>query len=354
MAECLAVRGAAPSLPLLDRVFRDLARAGYSRLGGRKGAVARTIRERMELGIEPHSSFLFVFPGATEGVSSTGDRCALNCSHCGGHYLRGMTPAAELRDRLTRGEEVGGSWLISGGCDCSGRVPPPAETLLARLSERGRLNFHVGLAGEKQIRAAARFADSVSFDLIGSDRTVARVMGLDARAEDYFDAYRECRRRMPPGVPVVAHLVAGLDGGEIIGEYRVLDFLAEQEPEAVVLLVLRPTPGTAFAGVQPPPLEEVCDLMLHARSSLPRARLALGCMRPSGRYRLALDLLAVACDFDVLVQPTRPARSRAAQVAGERGIRWGDECCALYAGPTAAAGAGQFADLSAFRQREER
>ena len=341
-------------MPFLDRIFRDLASAGYPELADRKGDVARMLRERMQRGIEPHRSFLFVFPEGTESVSATGDRCALNCRHCGGHYLGGMTPVGELEARLARGEPMAPSWLISGGCDPGGRVAPPSEALLTQLSERGRLNFHVGLAGEREIAAAARFADSVCFDLIGSDDTLKRVMGVDARVQDYFDTYREFRRKMPDGVPVVPHVVIGLDGGEISGEYQVVDFLSEDQPEALVLLVLLPTPGTDFAEVAPPDLQEVCDLMLHARSSLPRTSLAIGCMRPSGSYRAALDLLAVACDFDILVQPTQFARSRALEIDEGEAVNWGNECCALYVGSGEDTLAGQFPDLEAFRQREER
>ncbi|MGB4213928.1 MAG: hypothetical protein WBK64_03680, partial [Dethiobacteria bacterium] len=41
----------------------------------------------------------FVFPRLTLPVSVTGRSCALNCAHCGGHYLQGM---ASLEEALGR------------------------------------------------------------------------------------------------------------------------------------------------------------------------------------------------------------------------------------------------------------
>ncbi|MBC2723618.1 MAG: radical SAM protein, partial [Desulfosporosinus sp.] len=58
----------------------------------------------------------FDFPTKTESVSLTGTACSLNCAHCGGHYLKGMTDieGLELTSQLTH-ELSFSSALISGG-----------------------------------------------------------------------------------------------------------------------------------------------------------------------------------------------------------------------------------------------
>jgi uncharacterized radical SAM superfamily protein len=74
-------------------------------------------------------------------------------------------------------------------------------------------------------------------------------------------------------------------------------------------------------------VEEVISFLAGARMRFPDISLALGCMRPKGRYRQILDEAAVALGFNRLVMPTPGAR----RLAGELGLRVikGEECCAL-------------------------
>jgi len=59
----------------------------------------------------------FDYPLDTALISLTGRACALDCAHCGRHYLQHMTPIWEAKI----GQAT--SCLISGGCDAEGRVP---------------------------------------------------------------------------------------------------------------------------------------------------------------------------------------------------------------------------------------
>ncbi len=344
-------RGAVLRASLLDAIVSELKTGRYPggpEVAAERDSFVRLLSERESAGVDTHSSFLFVFPENTESISVTGDECALDCAHCGGHYLRQMTPLDDVVARMEDPDsQLPSSLLISGGCDGGGRVPLPPASLLRHMAEHFRLNLHVGLADDGQMAAAARFADAVSFDMVGSDRTIRRVMGLRHGFSDYLHSFRRMQRQLPRGVEVVPHIVAGLDGGEMCGEYGMVDALANDPPGALVLLVLRPTPGTRFASAMPPPLAEVADLMRHMRRRLPKTQLHLGCMRPSGMYRPALDLVAAACDFDVLVQPTQRVRRLLVDIVGPGGIHWADECCALFAG--AERPRGRFSTLREFR-----
>jgi len=267
-----------------------------------------------------------VYPRRTQSVSCTGEECSLRCAHCGGHFLKGMTPLSSLLSGRRSGEgrssdQVPRSYLISGGCDLSGRIPLPSREELCALKNRGRLNLHIGLATEEDMARLAGVADCVSMDLVGDDATVREVMGLPSTSDDFFSTYRRLQRV----TRVVPHVCLGLRGGRFSGEYRVLDFLRNAGAPAVVFLVLWPVPGTLFAGLEPPCLREVASYLARARGELPHTPLYLGCMRPPGRYRVQLDLLAVAAGINGMVQPTRPAR----ELAALRGLelrRW-EECC---------------------------
>ncbi len=269
-----------------------------------------------------------VRPRRTQPVSTTGAACALDCPHCGGKFLASMEdPDAAAANAA--GADPPKSWLISGGCDAGGRVVPPAPGLLRALAATGRINWHPGLVSRADVEAMRGWVDRISFDFVGCDATIREVLGLDATVADYRAVYR----LLGEIAPVVCHLVVGLHAGEVRGEYRALEVLAEEGVDALVLLVLWPAPGTGFAALSPPDLSEVHRVFCAARAQLPRADIGLGCMRPPGRYRVALDLVAAALGLDWIVQPTRPA----ADFLGDADAVF-DECCAFLTDSTGTGG----------------
>jgi uncharacterized radical SAM superfamily protein len=257
-------------------------------------------------------------PLATVAVSVTGTACALHCAHCNGHYLSGMRSLSDPAVARAR------SLLISGGCDPSGRVP-----VLSRLPEivaagvGKRLNWHVGLIDEDTMHTIRPYVDTISFDFVGDDETIREVYGLDRTVDDYRACYQMLRRH----ARVVPHVTVGLRGGQLHGERAALALLKDLGVEALVFIVFIPTPGTAYAERQPPPVEQVADLLADGRLLLPEIPHALGCMRPGGAYRERLDALAVQVGVNRIVNPARTALSEADRLA--LAVEWGDECCAL-------------------------
>jgi len=260
----------------------------------------------------------FDYPLDTALISLSGDRCALDCAHCGGVYLRHMRPIWEV-DTLEAP-----SCLISGGCDPAGRVA--VTTYLDRVAAiraGRRMNWHVGFIGREEIETIAPYVDVVSFDFVGDVETAREVYGLAKTPQDYVDTYRLLREY----VRVVPHLTIGLRGGEISGEYEALRLLAQLDVERLVFLILIPTPGTRYADRQPPAVEAVADVIAEARLMFPQTPLNLGCMRPHGTYRAQLDVLAVQCGLNHIVSPARDA-VRLAERLGLTIART-RECCAL-------------------------
>jgi uncharacterized radical SAM superfamily protein len=236
-------------------------------------------------------------PLDTAVLSLTGGECALDCAHCGGHYLGGMRPVWEAEpDGAT-------SCLISGGCDPSGRVPVLAHLERVRAWRQGRtMNWHVGFVSEGEMSRIASLVDVVSFDFVGDEATIREVYGLEHTVDDYVRTYQLLRRYAKTLLQAL-----GADG--------------------LVLLVFIPTPGTRYAEKEPPSPVEVADLMAEARLRFPEVPIYLGCMRPKGIYRNELDPLAVRAGLNVVVSPARPARELARELGlAEREIR---ECCVL-------------------------
>jgi uncharacterized radical SAM superfamily protein len=256
------------------------------------------------------------YPLDTAVLSLTGAQCALDCAHCGGHYLRGMRPIWETEP------DGASSVLISGGCDSQGRVPVLAHGDRVRAWREGRLtNWHVGFVSEAEIQAIAPLVDVVSFDFAGDDETAREVYGLDVHVQDYEATYRLLRRY----ARTIPHVTIGLRGGALGHEQPALDRLQAIGVDGLVMLVFMPTPGTRYADRQPPSTEMVATVLAEARERFPDVPVYLGCMRPRGAYREVVDPLAVRAGVNVIVSPSRAAR----RVAQELGLeaRKTRQCC---------------------------
>ncbi len=265
------------------------------------------------------------YPLDTAVLSLTGAQCALDCAHCGSHYLAGMQPIWEA--------DPGGaatSCLISGGCDPTGRVPVTAHldrvrawrTLPAGAGSR-TMNWHVGFVSEAEMATIAPLVDVVSFDFVGDEATIREVYGTERTVEDYVRTYSLLRRY----ARTLPHVTIGLRGGALGHELAAFERLQALGADGLVILVFIPTPGTRYADRQPPSVQAVAELLIEARLRFPEVPLYLGCMRPKGRYRDELDPLAVRAGFNVVVSPSRPARHLAQDLglASSR-IR---ECCVV-------------------------
>jgi lipoyl synthase len=263
----------------------------------------------------------FDYPHNTAVVSLTGHSCALKCAHCNGKYLRAMTPITEIETIDVP------SALISGGCDKGGKVPFAAHLeKLKRIKSTGchpRFNWHVGFINEQELDAIAPYVNTISFDFVGDDESIKEVYGLDKTVDDYINAYKMIRAR----VPVMPHITIGLRGGEISGEYNALRLLREMDADGLVFIVFRPTIGTPFENKKMPAIEDVVNILVEARLMFPDKPVYLGCMRPHGQYRTELDCLAVRAGVNKIVQPA----DEAAELAKELGltVTTGEECCAL-------------------------
>jgi uncharacterized radical SAM superfamily protein len=248
-------------------------------------------------------------------VSVTGRQCALNCLHCGGNYLEG---------RLSVGDDIpeASSYLITGGCDADGRVPI-CEHLddLRSLPEDSTKIAHTGLVDENEAEELSNLIDVASFDFVGDDRTIRTVYGLHKSVDDYADSYSSISNH----IPTFPHLTIGLYKGELAGEFEVLNVLRDLGTEDIVLNVFMPTEGTPLGNLPPPALGDVGKVMREARESF--KGVFIGCMRPGGRYREELDLLAVEEGVDRIVNPSKPSRELA--VAKGLEVEWREECCIL-------------------------
>jgi uncharacterized radical SAM superfamily protein len=271
--------------------------------------------------------FEVVHPAGTVPVSVTGTSCSLQCSHCGGRYLEHMETIATLDSVLARRNVTG--ILLSGGCNSEGQVPllSKIDCIRRKISESGqevKINAHPGVVDKEEALAIAGFASVISFDFVLDDATIQEAFGGHRTALDYVNAFRNLRKGKAKVVP---HVLVGLYKGQVRGEYEAIEFLAREGIEELIFIVFIPTPRTRWEDVPPPQVNEVLRLVAWTRLRNPGLKITLGCMRPKGRYREALDPACVMAGVDGIVLP-HPLAVREAQSRGLRIIRK-EECCAF-------------------------
>jgi uncharacterized radical SAM superfamily protein len=260
-------------------------------------------------------------------ISVTGNACALNCAHCGRHYLEGMKKPERgelLNYCLKLAEEGYNGCLLSGGMD--GRLKVPLDLYADEIREIKRrtklkLNAHVGFIDENDLEWV-KYVDVVSLDFVGDDGVIRRVYKIDKTVEDYL---RVLDLLTEAGVRVAPHITIGLDFGKIWWEYRAIDLLVQYPIEVLVLDVLIPTKGTEMENVPKPSVEESLKVVRYARERF-GGELSIGCMRPLGRWRLEFDKGAVLAGVDRLTNPPRKVIEWAKTI---RDVEIIYECCVM-------------------------
>lgn len=268
-------------------------------------------------------------------ISVTGTACALACEHCATNMLVGMADlssaggslfdlCAGLVDRGARGV------LVSGGSDLRGRVPlgPHLGDMVRVRRELGlTIRVHPGLPDEQMCAGLAQVGiDGAMVDVIGHQDTIHDVYHLQATPHDYEAVLERLERH---GVPTIPHIILGLHFGRMLGERQALEMIARHPPKLLVLVVLMPLNGTPMTPCQSPPLSEIGPFFEQARKALPSTPVMLGCARPLGPDKLAIDQMALEAGFNGIAYPSEGIVEQARQVGLEPhfinaccGVQW--------------------------------
>ena len=276
---------------------------------------------------------MFTYYGLTgrySAVSITGDRCALQCDHCQAKILKPMiatdTPARLLEKCIQLDQSGHLGVLISGGSDNQGRLPwnDFIETI-AEIKRRTGLivSVHSGLLDFATARALKDAGvDQALIDVIGDDETFKRIYHVDfgvARIAETLNALNHA------GLPVVPHIVCGIDYGQIKGEYQAITMLTDCDIEQVVVVALMHIKGTPIDGSALPAPNAVADVIADARLKLPQARLSLGCARQRGNRNL--EMLAIDAGVNRMALPSDEAIAHAEGYG--LNIRYQRTCCSV-------------------------
>lgn len=284
--------------------------------------------------------YIFYPSKKTLTISVTGGSCTLLCNHCSAFYLKGMLTENQALEIIEANPGKYNSALISGGSDIEGRVPILEHlSFIKRLHKMGiKLNIHTGLISEREIFAIKPFFERISFDFVYDNNVIRDVYHLSGKNRDDFEKTYLLLRRLVggkieseknlPSTRVVPHITVGLNCGKVSdGDFETIEELAYIKPALLVVDVFIPTKGTPFEGCPIPQFEKVEELFSMASRRLTNTILFLGCMRPHGKYREKLDIMAYEKGFKGFVLPSKKLVDKIKE-NGEEIVR-SDECCAL-------------------------
>jgi uncharacterized radical SAM superfamily protein len=301
---------------------------------------ATLIKQARELSYEHHGrKITFYIPGmftyfgekgSYPSVSITGGKCDLQCDHCKGTLLETMIPALtpdELIKTCKKLAENGNEGvLLTGGCSILGHLPwekyIPAITQIKKQT-RLLVSVHTGLLEQGtacQLKNAG--VDQALIDIIGDDITWKNVYHIDQgvkKLANTLSALKDCQ------IPLIPHIVIGLNYGKINGEHNAIEMLKDTPMEALVFVSLMPLTGTPMKKCNPPTAEEIVALIAKTRITYPKTILSLGCARERGNHQI--DLLALECGVNRIAIPSEETVARAKELGLL--ITWKKTCCSV-------------------------
>lgn len=259
---------------------------------------------------------------AVYSISITGTYCELECGHCSGRYLSEMKastdPESLIEAMLKAKEGKAKCILISGGFTRDGRLPIAGFIDALREGKRRTgltLEVHSGVLPDKELDALADAGvDALLVDVIGDQETITDYLGGSWKVEDYQRILKSAKDKIPIIAP---HILIGVSNGVIKGEFNAIDMVAEGRVDSLAMLTLMDQYGT-------PGLDEVEKVMRYAREKV-KVQLTLGCMRSTGKERLALEKFAIDMGYDGIANPTNEAMAYARSRGVEPVVR--KDCC---------------------------
>ena len=268
--------------------------------------------------------------GKYPAISITGNQCALDCDHCQGKILDSMlwmfTPEKLVEKCLELAARGNHGVLISGGCDLLGCLPwdrfiPAIEEIKKRTNLF--VSIHSGLISKHQAFDLKKAGvDQALIDVIGDDETFKKIYHVPFGVKRVHDAMTALQ---DAGLPVIPHIVCGLNYGHIKGEKQAIEMMAGFKVEQVVIVSLMAIPGTPVWGTTPPAAEAVADIIVETRIKMPATRISLGCARRRGNYRL--ETLAIDAGVNRMALPSDEAVARAKRYNLE--IHYQKTCCSV-------------------------
>jgi uncharacterized radical SAM superfamily protein len=273
---------------------------------------------------------------AWPAVSITGSDCKLQCDHCKAKILEPMIPARTPDDLWQAVHDLiadgAGGMLLTGGSNHRNEVEyDPYYPVVRRIKDRWpsfKIAVHTALV---DTAAAQRMEDAgidvAMMDMIGAQETITQVYHLKRSVEDFE---RTLEALVATKMKVVPHIVIGLHYGKLLGEWKALEMIRRHRPDALVLVVVMPMYAAPKRPFVTPDRHEVGRFFLETREALPDIPLLLGCARPPGMVKVAIDAYAVMAGINGMAHPSDGVVELAVRL--QRPVRVTPACCSIAVG----------------------
>lgn len=268
--------------------------------------------------------------GLYPSVSLTGEKCDLQCNHCKGTLLESMIPATTPEDLIKVCQKLAKDGaqgvLLTGGCSYQGKLPwkefiPSIKWCKEHLPLL--VSVHTGILDKETAQGLAdAHIDQALIDIIGDEETWREVYHLDQGVEKLKQTLSWLKLSK---IPLVPHIVLGINFGKISGEYSALELLREIPMDALVFVSLMPLSRTPMKNCTPPSATDIAAIITKAREMFPETVLSLGCARERGNHQI--DLLALESGVDRIAIPSEETVQRARELGLE--IIWEKTCCSV-------------------------
>ena len=268
--------------------------------------------------------------GKYPGISITGNQCSLSCDHCGALILKTMIPTEspeELLKKCIQLEKKGNyGILLSGGCTKKGKLP--WQKFIPTIAEIKRktnlfISIHSGLIDYRDALALKTAGvDQALIDVVGNDETYKKVYHVPFGVVEIQKAMEALQKA---GLPMVPHVVCGLDYGRITGEEQALEMISQFPVDQVVIVSLMNLTGTKMEKIIPPDAHDVAHIIAKARTLMPETCISLGCARQRGN--VLMETYAIDAGINRMALPSEEAILRAKFHDLE--IRYQKTCCSV-------------------------
>ena len=162
-------------------------------------------------------------------------------------------------------------------------------------------------------------------DIIGDVETIREVYHLQATPEDFDNSLSAL---YGAGLAVSPHIVIGLHYGKIIGESAALDIVAKYPVKALILVIITPLHQTKMENIAPPSVEEIRSFFIEARKKMGDRQIIVGCARPMGPMRKAIDSAAIEAGIDGIAYPSAEVAEKLAH-EHRCETRYVEKCCSM-------------------------
>lgn len=216
--------------------------------------------------------------------------------------------------------------LISGGSQRDGTIPWH-NFISAIKTVKETTNLFISVhSGIIDFRTAEKLknagVDQALIDVIGNEETFKKMYHVNfgiAKIEESLYALRSVN------IPIIPHIVVGLDYGRIKGEYNAIEIIKRYNPEVLVIVALMPLPGTSMEYTLPPSPQEIAKIIATARLEITDVPISLGCARE--RANPLIDIIAVDCGVNRIAIPSEEAIKKAQEYGLD--IIWKKTCCSV-------------------------